>query len=1406
VRARAAAGPVPPHFVSVLSLWKLRVGSEAYYLSRVASGLEDYYSGEGEAAGRWVGNAAAALGLTGEVDGEDLQALLAGLAPGTGLTPNGGVLRAWRGRVPGFDLTFSVPKSVSVVYALGDPLVQQALVEACEQAVAEALAWLEREACFVRRGSNNRAARVTNPDHWGTRRLTGQGFVAAQFRHRASRAGDPQLHWHVLVGNMACGVDGRWSALDGTALYRTKRVAGAVFQACLRREVTRALGVEWLPVTDDVAEIAGIPRRLCRQFSKRRAEIEAELDRLGQSGPVAAQAATLATRAPAQLLDGASLLGSWRTEASWLGWGADELDRLLTGASQERPGSGPVPEVGSSFVERVVGSLTETDGIFTRHQVSQAVAALLAPDCDPSAIDATTALVLADEELIPLGRRTAPSVGWEETYTTRSLLGAEECLIARLTNGLHAGRGILSASTIQRVVTAGELGADQLQTVRAIASQGHAVEVLIGRAGTGKTSTVATVAHLYRAAGWEVVGVAPSARAARELEEHTGIVASTIPRFHHRCQQTPMHDRVLVIVDEAGMADTFDLAAVLAAAADAGAKLILVGDPCQLPEIGPGGGLAAAIDVLGGSVCELTANRRQHEQWEIDALDQLRDGDPLAAWQAFVDHGRVTQTLDARTARRHAVEDWWVSHRARKRSVLLAGTRAEVAALNQLARRRLAAEGQLTAEPLAAAGREYQVGDRVLCTRNDDHQTTPDGLPAAVDNGTLATIVGVDIRQRTIDVEVLGTGRRLRLTAGYLESGAVEHGYALTVHKSQGATFDQVFVVGPAGLYREAAYVALSRARLGTRIYATSAQVAELDHTDHSTGIPLDDPTPPADVVVDRLHRTGAKALVSLQVPDALTVDALARRPLDELDALHLRATDVERSARQRGLTDPSTAGRFYDAAVHARYRLAPGRRVRALDWANVGIVKALDDMRGTATVDFTNPYTGTATRHLPWSQLLPIDAVDEVPLTPAAQQHLAKLAAATGDIERAWAEDLRGSCVSPQDREWAGAAMELRQRRLTERMQAKPPEWLLGWLGPRPTDPVGAATHDDAVTRIATWRDRHHLTADVPLLGPTPAEPHTAWHDETAALTEVASWLRGRMPEPTKVEQMPRTQTEIDERRQHLEEILATAPPASADRRTDRQQWILTNWPYVVEHHELDRLDPPTPTPLDPAAVAIHRLLDRLAPTISPPAQPEPRSLAELAAALTHLDPGRHQRALMTKLVTITDRLAHLEHEPATPAADQVDRATDDLRAQRATLRTELAAERQRLSDRRSMRTDDASVLDRAQCAADGHPLAPHHRPATGLARPVAHRAARGRPPHPARRPRHRRRHRRDRAVPRPLADHQPRPDRTPTRTAHRATRPVATSRQARWPHPARSAGTLDRHRRPALTHTQQP
>ncbi|MEZ5225061.1 MAG: MobF family relaxase, partial [Ilumatobacteraceae bacterium] len=203
----------------MLSIAKLRVGQEAYTLAGVAQSLDDYYTGRGEADGLWIGVGAERLGLDGPVSADDLRAVLAGIAPGTGgLTPNGETLRTHPRRVPGFDLTFKAPKSVSVLYAVtDDPRVQGQIIEAGEAAVRQTVAWLEREAIRVRRGSgdaaylNDLAARdPAAAEAAKVRVLHGRGVVAAVFRHRTSRAGDPLLHWHTLVANLVEGPDGRW--------------------------------------------------------------------------------------------------------------------------------------------------------------------------------------------------------------------------------------------------------------------------------------------------------------------------------------------------------------------------------------------------------------------------------------------------------------------------------------------------------------------------------------------------------------------------------------------------------------------------------------------------------------------------------------------------------------------------------------------------------------------------------------------------------------------------------------------------------------------------------------------------------------------------------------------------------------------------------------------------------------------------------------------------------------------------------------------------------------------------------------------------------------------------------------------------------------------------------------------
>src|SRR3954447_20217187 len=300
---------------TVISIGKLGAGQADYYLEQaqgrltltasVAGGVEDYYAGGHEAAGYWIGDGGDRLGVRGEVDREALTRILDGAAPNSGerLVPE----RAQR--VPGFDVTFSAPKSVSVLFGLGDEPLRRAIRVAHEEAVADGLAYLERMAARGRRGEGGRTA------------IDGNGLVGAAFRHRTSRAGDPQLHTHVLLANVVEGVDGRWSALDGRGIYQHAKTAGYLYEAALRARLTARLGVRWTPVRNGIADVEGVPKSVMRAFSRRRAEVEAELRLRGASSAAAARMATLSTRqrkdygvVPEQLV------GEWRERAAVLGF------------------------------------------------------------------------------------------------------------------------------------------------------------------------------------------------------------------------------------------------------------------------------------------------------------------------------------------------------------------------------------------------------------------------------------------------------------------------------------------------------------------------------------------------------------------------------------------------------------------------------------------------------------------------------------------------------------------------------------------------------------------------------------------------------------------------------------------------------------------------------------------------------------------------------------------------------------------------------------------------------------------------------------------------------------------------------------------------------------------------------
>ena len=338
----------------MLNIGVLAPGSEHYYLGSVAGGAEDYYLG-GEVPGRWVGRGAELLGLAGEVEAVDLVAVLADRDPRTGTRLGCAANR----RVPGFDLTFSTPKSVSVLFGLGERDIAAVVRDAHEAAVDAAVRFLEQRAVWSRRGRD------------GVEEVPGDGLVGAAFRHRTSRAGDPHVHTHVVVANTVRGPDGWWRTLDFRHVFAHAKTAGYLYEAHLRQLLTERLGVEWAPVRNGTAELAGIPADVVRLFSTRRAEIEAAMAARGETSARAAQVATLETRRPKDRdVDGHHLRAGWMDKALSAGFDPTSLTRLLRRRQPE-----PVTADQQQAVERHLASpagLTERASTFDRLAVLRA--------------------------------------------------------------------------------------------------------------------------------------------------------------------------------------------------------------------------------------------------------------------------------------------------------------------------------------------------------------------------------------------------------------------------------------------------------------------------------------------------------------------------------------------------------------------------------------------------------------------------------------------------------------------------------------------------------------------------------------------------------------------------------------------------------------------------------------------------------------------------------------------------------------------------------------------------------------------------------------------------------------------------------------------------------------------------
>jgi len=1185
----------------VLSIAKLRVGQEAYQLSGVAQSLDDYYTGRGEADGLWMGAGAERLGLSGPVAGDDLRAVLAGIAPGTGgLSPNGETIRPHPRRVPGFDLTFKAPKSVSVLYAVSDdPRVQGAIIEAGEAAVRDTLGWLEREAIHIRRGTGNErfldslAARDPDAaDQARIRTLNARGVIAAVFRHRTSRAADPLLHWHTLVANLAEGPDGRWTAFVHPDLYRSVRAAGEVFQTVLRQELTERLGVEWRPGRH-VPEIAGVPQALCDRFSRRSLDIEAWLEATGTpNNRHGRQQAVLATRRAKAEVESERFDAAWKAEAIAAGWGPDAADALLAALTPPGPerdggrwlGGDQLLDPGA-WIGDLLANLTVEDSTFTRADLVQAVAAALGDGATIGTVERVVARVLACPETVPVDIRMG-----ERRWTSAKLLDVERRFLATL--DANHGRTPIDSAVVDAVIgSRSTLGDDQAAAARLIAASSGAVAVLVGPAGTGKTFALDTIRVTFENAGYRVIGAAPSARAAMELEVGAGAASATLHRLAgewSRGYDGPDR-RTLLIVDEAGMAGIRDLEALVTATVAAGGRVVLAGDHRQLPEVTTGGGFAAATQ-HAGTVAELTVNRRQEATWEQAALTELRDGHVAAAVAAYREHGRVIVADDRAGMLTASVDRWFDAHRTGRAAVLLAATNETVDALNRAVRDRL--DEIDAAGPVLGtfAGREYRAGERVVLRRNSYRQTTLGGAAVAVLNGQTGTAVAVDTDRLVVRLD--RDDALVPLAGGYVEAGGVDYGYALTAHRSQGGTWDVAIGVGVDGLYREAGYLLMSRGREENWLIATASEVErldrDLDHHDRGLVHP-DDELDVDEDLTRRLNRSRAKLLASTHDPHAAQISRLAETiALGDLEAWALHATHAEQQATATVGSTPAALQATTERAEHTASHVAIGQTVKALDRHNIGSVIGLDDPNGKVLVGFVSAEGHTAERALPWQEMQILEQHPaERELTTDAANALDAIVSGNQRRAATWYQHLAEAGVEPDDAHVYRTAAQVRIDRAAAALAADQPDWLVGLIGVRPGKAIPAQVWDDAVRDIVTHQLRSAQDSVAPDLDA----------DLSERIATARVWLADYTDTPTTPLVAPRSHGDVLSRRRELDAILDSAPAdyrkliaelrdggqLSFDDTTQlladalaaqdvRTRWILAHWPHVVEYAETTR------------------------------------------------------------------------------------------------------------------------------------------------------------------------------------------------------------------------------------------
>ncbi len=763
-----------------------------YYANLAA---DDYYTQGGEPPGRWCGRGAEHFHLTGKVDREQFLTLCDGFSlDGKRLVQNAGK----DNHIAAIDLTFSAPKSVSVLWACGDEGTRKEIQKAVWVAAKKGCDYTQDEAAFARRGDKGSKKDLTDIE-----RAT---LTFALFEHGTSRAQDPQLHIHALALNFGIRADGTTATLESRVMHQHKMAGGAIFRAELARELEARLGVQIIAGKKGTFEIKGVPKELMDEFSKRRATIEAAMKKDGVSGAKAAEWYALTTRQKKEHVAREILFKKWEAVGKEHGFDCRTVIDHERANEVRREGK----QDAQPLVIQAIEKITAGQAYFSKQDLVRHTAELAAlRGVRADDVRDSVSNFIESGALIHL--RT---IDTKKIYTTHEIDQMEKAMLAKV----EASREkTFPSPTKEAAFLRDGLSQEQKQAVYDITQRDGGIKAVSGMAGAGKTTMLAAARDVWEAQGYRVIGASLAAVAAKNLENEAGIKSFTIAKLIYeidkletqwgRGKAHPLDSKTVLVIDEAGMVGTRQMARLIDETDRQGARLILVGDERQLQPIEHGGPFRVIGEMVGRS--ELKEIRRQRDEWAREAVHAFADGRAEQGLRAYVERDLVTIQETRAEAVKTLVFDWKNDATPLEQKAIFGTTRESVRELNQAAQATRQERGELGNHAMEANGYKFYEGDRVQFTKNSKK--------LGVLNGDFGTVVKLNPVTDHIYVKL---DRNDLVAVPLYDYRSIEIGYARTAHKMQGKSIERAFVLtGGSMLDREMSYVQASRHRDGARLY-----------------------------------------------------------------------------------------------------------------------------------------------------------------------------------------------------------------------------------------------------------------------------------------------------------------------------------------------------------------------------------------------------------------------------------------------------------------------------------------------------------------------------------------------------------------------------------------------------------